>query len=64
MLLNTSFNENEPIVENQFRAIKTFKRTSLDFLVINNNFLISKKMSNKFLITGAYGYIEKHLINF
>ena len=42
MLLNTSFNENEPIVENQFRAIKTFKRTSLDFLVINN-FLISKK---------------------
>ena len=42
MLLNTSFNENEPIVENQLRAIKTFKRTSLDFLVINN-FLISKK---------------------
>ena len=42
MLLNTSFNENEPIVDNQFRAIKTFKRTSLDFLVINN-FLISKK---------------------
>ena len=37
-----SFNENEPIVENQLRAIKTFKRTSLDFLVINN-FLISKK---------------------
>ena len=42
MLLNTSFNENEPIVENQFRAIETFKRTSLDFLIINN-FLISKK---------------------
>jgi carbamoyltransferase len=45
MLLNTSFNENEPIVENQFRAIETFKRTSLDFLIINN-FLIFKKNVN------------------
>ena len=42
ILLNTSFNENEPIVDNQLRAIETFLRTSLDFLVINN-FLISKK---------------------
>ena len=42
MLLNTSFNENEPIVENQKRAIETFKRTSIDFLNIDN-FLIFKK---------------------
>ena len=31
ILLNTSFNENEPIVESQKRAIETFKRTSIDF---------------------------------
>ncbi len=42
MLLNTSFNENEPIVEDQKRAIETFKRNSIDFLNINN-FLIYKK---------------------
>ena len=42
ILLNTSFNENEPIVENQKRAIKTFKRTSIDFLNIDK-YLIFKK---------------------
>ena len=41
ILLNTSFNENEPIVENQKRAIETFKRTSIDFLNINK-YLIFK----------------------
>ena len=41
MVLNTSFNKNEPIVESQRRAIETFRRTSIDFLNIDN-YLISK----------------------
>jgi carbamoyltransferase len=36
MLLNTSFNCQEPIVETPEQAIRTFKRTALDILVINN----------------------------
>ena len=36
MLLNTSFNCHEPIVESPEDAIRTFKRTELDILVINN----------------------------
>jgi carbamoyltransferase len=35
MLLNTSFNCREPIVESPKEAINTFKRTQLDMLVIN-----------------------------
>ena len=36
MLLNTSFNCQEPIVETPEQAIRTFKRTSLDLLIIND----------------------------
>ena len=36
MLLNTSFNCREPIVESPKEAINTFKRTELDMLVIND----------------------------
>lgn len=42
ILLNTSFNENEPIVMKPQEAIECFLRTEMDFLVINN-FFISKK---------------------
>ena len=42
ILLNTSFNENEPIVENPKNALDCFKRTDLDILIIGN-FIISKK---------------------
>src|SRR5210317_266138 len=35
MLLNTSFNCQEPIVETPEQAIRTFKRTSLDLLIID-----------------------------
>jgi carbamoyltransferase len=35
MLLNTSFNCQEPIVETPEDAIRTFKKTDLDLLVIN-----------------------------
>ena len=36
MLLNTSFNCREPIVESPKQAINTFNRTALDILVIND----------------------------
>ena len=36
MLLNTSFNCKEPIVETPAHAINTFNRTELDILVIND----------------------------
>ena len=39
MLLNTSFNCREPIVETPQDAIRTWKKTELDILVINNSVL-------------------------
>jgi len=39
MLLNTSFNCQEPIVETPEQAIKTFKKTALDMLVIEDRVL-------------------------
>ena len=42
MLLNTSFNSQEPIVEKPKHAIKTFRETAIDILVINDWMLIKK----------------------
>ena len=39
VLLNTSFNENEPIVCHPIEAIKCFQRTKLDYLVLQNYIL-------------------------
>lgn len=36
ILLNTSFNENEPIVNNASEAYACFERTQMDMLVLNN----------------------------
>ena len=36
MLLNTSFNCQEPIIETPENALKTFKKTTIDILVIND----------------------------
>ena len=36
MLLNTSFNCQEPIVETPAQALDTFKKTAIDILVIND----------------------------
>ena len=36
ILLNTSFNENEPIVNNPIEAIECYERTNMDMLVIGN----------------------------
>ncbi len=41
MLLNTSFNENEPIVNTPQEAIDTFLRTKMDLLVLEN-FLVKR----------------------
>ena len=41
ILLNTSFNENEPIVNNSFEAINCFERTNMDILVLEN-YVISR----------------------
>ena len=40
MLLNTSFNSQEPIVEEPWHAIRTFRETAIDILVINDWMLI------------------------
>ena len=42
ILLNTSFNENEPIVESPQQAIDCFLRTNMDILVLEN-WIISRK---------------------
>ena len=36
VLLNTSFNENEPIVMTPAEAIDTFSKTKMDILVLGN----------------------------
>ena len=41
ILLNTSFNENEPIVNTPSEALNTFLRTQMDILVIDN-FIIKR----------------------
>ena len=42
ILLNTSFNENEPIVCNIQEAYNCFYRTDMDILVLNNFILLKK----------------------
>ena len=42
VLLNTSFNENEPIVESYEDAINCYLRTNMDMLVLNNVVLVRK----------------------
>ena len=42
MLLNTSFNSQEPIVEMPWHALRTFKETAIDTLVINDWMLVKK----------------------
>jgi carbamoyltransferase len=46
MLLNTSFNCQEPIVETPEDAVNTFKKCGLDLLVINN-YIVRKEQSGQ-----------------
>ena len=43
ILLNTSFNENEPIVETPQQALDCFLRTRMDVLAVGNHLLIKKE---------------------
>ncbi len=45
ILLNTSFNENEPIVNNPHHAIDCFIRTNMDMLVMENILVTRKNLS-------------------
>jgi carbamoyltransferase len=40
VLLNTSFNENEPIVMTPEEAVDTFLKTKMDVLVLGNNVVL------------------------
>ena len=42
LILNTSFNENEPIVESPEQAINCFLRTEMDMLVLENWIILRK----------------------
>jgi carbamoyltransferase len=44
MVLNTSFNENEPVVCEPKEALNCFLRTSMDVLVLGNTFLCRQRM--------------------
>jgi carbamoyltransferase len=39
IVLNTSFNENEPIVETPVQALDCFLRTRMDVIVLNNTMI-------------------------
>jgi carbamoyltransferase len=43
ILLNTSFNENEPIVMKPEEAIECFERTRMDMLILNNFVVLKTK---------------------
>jgi carbamoyltransferase len=44
ILLNTSFNENEPIVNEPIEAINCFLRTNMDMLVMENIVVESREL--------------------
>jgi carbamoyltransferase len=43
ILLNTSFNENEPIVEHPSQAIDCFLRTDMDLLVLGMHIITRRR---------------------
>jgi carbamoyltransferase len=43
IILNTSFNENEPIVNTPAQAIECFLRTRMDYLVLGNHIVAKKE---------------------
>jgi carbamoyltransferase len=52
ILLNTSFNENEPIVNTPAHALECFLRTKMDMLVLGN--LVVKREANEVVAQAAY----------
>lgn len=45
ILLNTSFNENEPIVNSPLEALECFRRTHMDMLVLENIIVLRKHLN-------------------
>ncbi len=54
VLLNTSFNENEPIVHRPEEALDCFRRTDMDVLVIGNQVLEKKATAAKQEVMSAW----------
>src|SRR5919198_3603524 len=46
LLLNTSFNENEPIVDTPAQAVDCFLRTRMDAIVIGNTIVVRQANGN------------------
>jgi carbamoyltransferase len=47
MVLNTSFNENEPVVCRPEEALDCFLRTKMDLLVLGNHLVTRKQTTDK-----------------
>lgn len=45
IVLNTSLNKNEPIVNTPSEAINCFKRTKMDVLILGNYYIVSSSVS-------------------
>ena len=57
MVLNTSFNENEPIVCRPEEALDCFLRTQMDVLVLGDYMISRAKIVDKISTTGAAGFV-------
>ena len=49
MLLNTSFNENEPIVDTPEQALDCFFRTRMDAIVVHNTIIRRRPIAEETL---------------
>ena len=56
MVLNTSFNENEPVVCKPQEALDCFLRTQMDVLVLGNMMLSGVTMSYEYNPSGRIGF--------
>jgi carbamoyltransferase len=57
VVLNTSFNDNEPIVCRPEEALDCFRRTQMDVLVMGN-FVLEKKAAVQAAVTNSEGFAE------
>jgi carbamoyltransferase len=57
MMLNTSFNENEPVVCKPSEALECFLRTNMDTLVIGHSFITRTRPRHD--STGVKGISER-----
>ena len=60
ILLNTSFNENEPIVDTPEQAIACFSRTGLDALCLGRELLVKPEFAG--LLDDVIGRADEPLV--